>query len=347
MAVKRRRAPAKIRRSATPVIDVHTHIRTPMVSEFVRTHPVSGGPGKQPWPAKSSAAFQNRQAGAVRARHTDPKARLRDMDRMGVDIQVISENLPQSCYWADGAEAAEMARACNDAFAEFVAFRPDRFVAIGVVPLQDVPRAVRELERAVTRLGLKGAVVSTNIRNRDLGEPRFHRFWAKAEALGVPIFLHPQGFTHPDRMQKFFLSNSIAQPLEETLAMASLIHEGVMDRFPKLKLCIPHGGGFLPFYSGRVDRAFEIRPEASENISKPPSAYMRRFLYDTVIFDRAMLTYLVNKVGAGRVMMGTDYPVLLGEQDPVGFIRGTRALSREAKEKILYRNAARLLKIPL
>ncbi len=331
------------RKKSKPVIDVHTHIRVPEVEEFARANPAKGGgPGKADWVSKDSAAFQKSSQKRARSKFVNPRTRLRDMDRMGVDIQVISLNLPQNCYWADGAKGLEVARACNDGIAEFIAAKPDRFIGMGSVGLQDVGRSMRELGRAVNSLGLKGVVVSSNIRNRDLGETRFKPFWAKAQELGVPVFIHPQGFSHADRLAKFFLWNSVGQPLEEALAMSSLIHEGVMDEFPKLKLCIDHGGGYLPFYAGRTDRAFERRPETSLNIKKKPSAYLRQFYYDTVFYDLDMLAFLVKKVGAGRIMMGTDYPLSMGEDDPVGFVKRTRGLSKDDKDKILWKNAARL-----
>lgn len=344
-AAKRRTAQRKIRRRSSFAIDVHSHVRVAAVEEFLRRNRASDGPGQRSWIAESSAAFQERQAKRIRPKHTNPKVRLKDMDKMGVDIQVLSMNLPQSCYRIDGEKGLEVARACNDGIAEFVHTNPDRFVGIGAVPLQDATLAALELERAVSRLDLRGVAISSNIGSHDLGEPDFAAFWAKAEELGVPVFIHPRGFSDPDRLQKFFLGNTIGQPLEEALAMASLIHEGVMERFPKLKVCIDHGGGFLPYYPGRVDRAFEVRPEARVHIKKHPSDYMRRFYYDTVIFDRDMLAFLVHKVGAGKVMMGTDYPVAMGEWDPVGFIRQNRKLSLEIKERLLWKNAAALLKI--
>jgi aminocarboxymuconate-semialdehyde decarboxylase len=339
------KAQRKSQRRSFLAIDVHSHVRVAAVEEFLRKNRAADASGQRSWIAESSQPFQERQAKLIRPKHTDPKVRLKDMDKMGVDIQVLSMNLPQSCYRSEGKKGLEVARACNDGIAEFVNTNPHRFVGIGAVPLQDATLAVQELERAVTLLDLRGVVISSNIRSHDLGEPDFSAFWAKAEELGVPVFIHPQGFSQPDRLQKFFLGNSIGQPLEEALAMASLIHEGVMERFPKLKVCIDHGGGFLPYYPGRVDRAFEVRPEAGVNMKKRPSDTMRRFYYDTVIFDRDMLAFLVNRVGAGKVMMGTDYPVAMGEWDPVGFIRRNRKLSRDAKERLLWKNAAGLLKI--
>ena len=336
------------RRRRPPTIDIHTHVTVPEVAALARKVRVRGsGPGKKDWVSPQSRKEHARQNKAVEAKLTDPKARLEDMDAMGIDIQVLSQNLPTPAYWANAKTGAAIARACNEGIADMVAVRPDRFVGIGAVPLQDVGRSVTELDHLVTKLGLKGVIIPSNVRNRDLGEPLFRPFWEKAQQLGAVIYIHPRGFTHADRLEKFFLWNSIGQPLEEALAMASLIHEGVMEAFPRLKVLIAHGGGYLPYYAGRSDKSFESRPEARQNIRQKPSAYMRRFYYDSVVFDRDMLAYLVKRVGDRRIMMGTDYPRGEVEHDPVGFVSKTRDLSREAKTRIMSANAAKLFGISI
>lgn len=333
-------------RNRYPRIDIHTHVELAEVKELAGKIRIRGsGPGKQDWVAPGSVAEHARQTRAIMPKLTRPKIRLKDMDAMGVDIQVISSNLPNSAYWADGRTGQAVARACNEGIAEFVAARPDRFVGIGAVPLQDIRRSVRELDHAVNGLGLRGVIIPSNIRNRDLGEARFRPFWARAEALGAVVYIHPRGFSHADRLKKFFLWNSVGQPLEEALAMASLIHEGIMDAFPRLRIVIGHGGGYLPYYSGRGDKSFESRPEARANIARRPSEYLRRFHYDSIVFDRHMLATLVRKAGAGKVMMGTDYPRGEVEEDPVGFVTRTRGISRQAKDRIMSLNAMRLFKI--
>ncbi len=329
-----------------PRIDIHTHVAFPEVLALARQVKVRGkGPGKQDWIAPTSKTEHTRQAKALGTKLFKPKGRIKDMDRMGVDIQVVSMNLPTPVFWADGATGQKIARTCNDLMAEFIADGGERFVGIGAVPLQDVNRSVRELDYLVNRLGLKGVAIPSNVRTLDLGIAKFSKFWAKAEEIGVPVIIHPRGFTHDDRIKKFFLWNSIGQPLEEALAMASLIHEGVLEDFPKLKIVMSHGGGYLPYYAGRGDKAFESRPESRENIPHKPSDYFRRFFYDTVIFDRDMLSVLVKKAGDRRIMMGTDYPRGEIERDPVGFVSKSRTLSKESKHRIMSENAAKLFEV--
>jgi len=348
----RKAAPAKAtkpgRAARRPfVIDFHTHVIVPEIDEWVKANSIPGGVGNRPRASGRSVALQQRQNRLIHPKLTDTKTRLRDMDRMGIDLQVLSVNLSHYCYWAEPARGLEIARRCNDRIAEMVADAPDRFAGIATVPLQDPRRAAAELERAVSRLGLRGAVVSSNTEQRELGDKSLDRFWAKAEALKVPIYVHPAGFSHPERLKNYFLWNSVGQPLEEALAMASLIYDGTMDRFPKLKVCIAHGGGFLPYYAGRVDRAFEARPETRTNITTKPSRYMRRFFYDTTVYNPDMIEFLARKVGTGRIVLGTDYPVWVAEWRPLAFVRRIKGLSEAEKEGILGRNAARMLGLRL
>ena len=328
-----------------PRIDVHTHVAFPEILAMAKAIKLHGnGPGKRDWVPPQSRQEHARQTRAIDDKLTDPRARLADMDAMGVDLQVVSMNQPTPCYWANARTGRAIARACNVAMARFVAAMPERYVGIGVVPLQDIDAAVKELDHLVHGLGLRGVQLPSNVRNRDLGEAQFRPFWAKLEALGIPAIVHPRGFTHDDRLHKFFLWNSIGQPLEEALAMASLIHEGILDAYPRLKIVISHGGGYLPYYPGRGDKSYESRPEPRANIRKKPSAYMRDFFYDSVIFDRAMLPALVKRVGAGKVMMGSDYPRGEIERDPVGFV-SKAGLSAAERDRILSANARALFGI--
>jgi aminocarboxymuconate-semialdehyde decarboxylase len=322
-----------------PRIDVHTHVAFPDILAMARSIKLRGnGPGKRDWVPAESRQEHTRQTRAIDDKLTDPRARIADMEAMGVGMQVVSMNLPTPCYWANGRKGAEIARACNERMAEFVAAMPERYVGIGVAPLQDIDATLKELDHLVHGLGLRGVQIPSNVRNHDLGEAHFRPFWAKLEALGIPAIVHPRGFTHDDRLHKFFLWNSIGQPLEEALAMASLIHEGILDAYPRVKIVISHGGGYLPFYPGRSDKAFESRPEVHTRIGKKPSAYMRDFFYDSVIFDRDMLPALVKRVGAGKIMMGSDYPRGEIETDPVGFVSNA-GLSAADRDKILFENA--------
>src|SRR5262249_7480548 len=193
---------------------------------------------------------------------------------------------------------------------------PHRLVGVGSVPLQDAEFAAAELERCVRDLGLRGAIISSQVNGIELGDPVLRSFWAKAEKLGAVIFIHPAGHSAP-RMRRNRLMITIGQPLEEAYAVSSLVYEGVMDAFPKLKILIAHGGGYLPFYTGRHDN--DYRYGRSPQLKGDFSSYLTRFFYDSVLFNPDMLEFLATKVPFSHVMLASDYP--LEENRPVQYVR--------------------------
>jgi aminocarboxymuconate-semialdehyde decarboxylase len=344
-SAKTRKTGAKRRARKPFIIDMHSHVRVSALLDYVKQNPIkANAPGTEDWFAEGSISGLAQRDQGMWPALTDPKVRIQEMDKTGVDVQVISTNFPVTCYWMEPRKGLEAARVTNDTIAEFCATKPDRFVGIGSLPLQDPARAARELERCVKELGLRGAWINSNVRAKDLGEAEFRPFWAKAEALGAPIFVHPLGTTDITRLKKYFLWNTIGQPYEEALAMMSLIYEGIMDDYPKLKICICHGGGYIPYYAGRADHAWERNgAQQQEHARRRPSAYLKRFWYDTVIFDPDMLPYLVKKAGPTQVMLGSDWPLV--KTDAVGYVRKSREIPQAVKDRILWKNAAELLNI--
>jgi aminocarboxymuconate-semialdehyde decarboxylase len=340
-------SPKRAGRSRRPfVIDFHAHVLMPEAVAFAEGHVVQGAPPNDPRIPEEAKRAAREWGEKNNHKMVDFQERLRDMDKAGVDVQVLTPSLVhQYTYWADPETGLKMEKLINDRMAEYVAIAPDRFVGLGGVPLQAPILAVRELERCVQELGLRGVQISSTAGTMELGHPALRSFWEAAEKLGAVIYIHPAGETSP-RYAKFQLWNSIGQPLEEAMAMSSLFYEGVLDAHPRLKLCIAHGGGYLPFYAGRVDRNYLEKPFTRVNMSKSPSDYMRRhFWYDTCLYNQDMLEYLVRKVGSSRIVMGSDYPV--GEAEPVGFITTSRELSPGEKAAILGKNAAALLGISI
>jgi aminocarboxymuconate-semialdehyde decarboxylase len=267
------------------------------------------------------------------------------MDDQGVDIQVLTLSLiSHHTYWAGADEETSyrMERLANDRMAEIIHKYPGRFVGLGGVPLHSLQLAVNELERCMGELGFKGVQVSsTAAGDMELGDERLRPFWKRCEELDAAVYLHPAGVWDL-RYAKHQLWNSIGQPLEEAMAMASLMYEGVLDDFPKLKICVAHGGGFSPYYAGRLDRNYFDKPYLRLKMTCSPSDYLKKsFSYDTCVYNPEMLDTLVDKVGAGRIVLGSDYPV--GEDDPVGFVRRSKKLSAKEKEDILQNNAAKML----
>ena len=341
----RSRSPKRMRGGKTLTVDIHCHISTPECMPLVRD---LFSPEKEPFTFfanPETREINQRLFATLAPKLTSPEERLKDMDSMGIDIQVISPSPAQYYYWTDGELGLRLARMQNERVAELVRAHPARFVGMGTVPLQDVDRAVQELERTVKELGLRAVEISSNVNGMDFDDPRFRPFFAKAEELEALIFIHPIGFTDGGRLRDYYLMNVIGQPLESTVAVSRLIYSGVLESHPSLRICVAHGGGYLPYYAGRMDHAYKVRPECQRSISRPPSTYLHQLYYDTVVYTGETLASLVKQVGSEHVLLGTDYPFDMGETDPVGHIGGVRSLSRADKEKLWGGNAARLLRI--
>lgn len=238
--------------------------------------------------------------------------RLRAMDAQGIDVEALSINP----YWytADRDVARELIRIQNEKLAEACAAHPERFVAFASVALQHPDLAAEQLREGVSRYGLRGAAVGGSVNGEELADPKFHPFWAKAEALGVLVFIHPQASgvasEIPRRLQgNGVLDNVIGNPLETTIALSHLIFEGTLDRFPGLKICAAHGGGYLPSYAGRSDAGCMTFPErCTRTLGKKPSEYLRQLYFDSLVFTPEALRHLVAETGPGQIVMGTDYP---------------------------------------
>jgi len=236
--------------------------------------------------------------------------RLQVMDEQGIDVEALSIN--PTWYRAERDVAERVVSIQNERLAEYCAAHPDRFVAFASVALQFPDLAATQLEHAVKQLGLRGAAVGATVGNDEFAHPKFHPFWAKAEELGVLLFLHPQGT--PDLARRLggngWLANTIGNPLDTTIALSHMIFEGTLDRFPGLKLCSAHGGGYLPSYAARSDYALRIHPEMDTGVKlqKQPSEYLRQLYYDTLIFTSEALRHLAAEVGVGQLMLGTDHP---------------------------------------
>jgi aminocarboxymuconate-semialdehyde decarboxylase len=266
--------------------------------------------------------------------------RLADMDRLGVDVQAISPSPGQYFYFTEPDLGRDLSRTINDGIADAVAKQPDRLVGMGTVPLQSPELAIAEMQRCVNDLGLRGIEISSNVNGRELAEDDFRPFFAAAEELGILLFLHPLGFTHGQRLSEHYLTNIIGNPLESTIVLSHLIFGGVLDAYPGLKLCVAHGGGYLPGYWGRMDHAWRAREDCRQHISHAPSTYLRKVWLDTLVFDKDELDSLIRTHGADHLCLGTDYPFDMAEPDPVGF---HERLEGETRAKILGLNAADLL----
>lgn len=271
--------------------------------------------------------------------------RLQGMDVQGVDMHVLSISPLLFDYHMDPATAVQVCRLANDIFAETVAGHPDRFVAVAHLPMQAPAEAAEELERSVRDLGFRGAIICSNIDGGNLDDKGLAPFYAKMQELDVPVFIHPQNVLARDRLSRYHLGNLIGNPTDTAVAAANLIFGGVLKEFPRLKFYLAHGGGSCPLLRGRWEHGWRVRPEAKIHIQRPPSEYFRLLYFDSLTHSIPALSYLIETVGAERVMLGTDYPADMADDQPVKTIASVPRLSDREKDLIYGDNAQALFKI--
>jgi len=274
-----------------------------------------------------------------------PEQRLQDMDAQKVDVQVVSVALPLVGYHLPPAQGLALAQEVNDEIAGMTRRWPQRFAGLATLPMQDMNLAVKELERAVQTLGLKGAELDTVVNGKNWDEPEFLPLFKAAEQMGALLFYHPQPNNNfvSRFINRYALGNSLGVIVEDTLVTAALIFGGVLDKCPDLKVCIAHGGGPACYGMGRLDRGWQVRPEARVNILHPPSTYQRRLYYDCITMSEPALRFLIDTVGADRVVLGSDWPYVGWDPSPVAWVQSLESLTQAEKDAILWQNLERLL----
>jgi aminocarboxymuconate-semialdehyde decarboxylase len=272
----------------------------------------------------------------------DLDARVALAERQGIDRQIVCLPPFYFAYGAAPERGAAICRAGNDALAAVVARAPHRFAAFGTVPLQSPQAAVAELRRAVEELGLWGVEIGSSVAGAPLDDPALDVFWAACCELGVPVFMHPHHELGGERAVAYYLGNLFGNPSETALIAARLIFAGVFERFGQLNMILAHGGGTLAYVAGRLDHGYRVRPE-TKTIPKPPSAYLSQLYFDIVTHDDALLAYLVERVGAGNVVVGTDRPFDMGIDDPRGTVAKIPGLDDAGRAAILGGNARSFL----
>ncbi|HET7596882.1 MAG TPA: amidohydrolase family protein, partial [Burkholderiales bacterium] len=282
------------------------------------------------------------RTGPVTAAFMDFDERIRIMDRQGVDMHALSLTQPM-VYWADDDLSLKLSIAFNDAVSAAHRAHPERFIGFACLPLQSPSLALEELERAAKLPGIRGIYMATAVRDRELSDRSFFPVYDRIADLGLPIFLHPMMINN-ERLKQYYLINTIGNPTDTAIAAAHLIFGGVLDAFPELEVSLPHAGGTLPILRGRLDQAYRTRPE-SKTIPQPPSAYLKRFTYDTISYSEPIMDDLVELVGAGRIMMGSDYCFDIAYNDPVAIVNGMASLDAHGRAQILWDNAAQLLRL--
>src|SRR6202022_656909 len=287
---------------------------------------------------KTEVRFQ----GPLPYRVVDLKKRIADMDAQGTAVQAMSLTGPMA-HWGDEELSHKLARAWNDGASAAHLEYPSRLFGLLTLPMLFPDRAIDELNRASKLPGIRGVYMGTNINHRDLDDPLFEPIFARIEALDLPVFLHPLQVVGGQRTAPFNLSNILSFPFDTAIAACHLIFGGVLDRHPKLQVCLPHAGGVLPILIGRIDQGWKVRSEL-KHLPQAPSTYLQRFTYDTITHSKPIMEFVIKQVGAERVMVGSDYCFTMGYDRPVQFLAQVDLTSTQRK-MILGANAERRLKL--
>ena len=326
-------------------IDIHAHI--------VPGHVTGLGSGGN-WHGYTMEQGDGGQHALVRSGRTTPlvpklmftpEQRLADMDSLGVDVHVLSTWTRLYHYDLPDDVCIATSKDCNDYLAELVKEWPDRFSGLATLPMQNVGAAIAELERSMTQLGLKGAQINDHVNGTPMGEEEFLPFWQAVEQLGALILFHQSeaDTVVKYRTNNYHLNNTIGNLADRTITFASLVFGGVMDKHPDLKICFSHAGGYTAFGAGRLDRGWQVRPEARGNLQRPPSKYLSDFYYDCLTHSEPALRFLIDTVGADRVLLGSDWPFDMAVDSPVEWINAMASLTHAEKEAIISTNLADLL----
>jgi aminocarboxymuconate-semialdehyde decarboxylase len=326
-------------------VDVHTHILPPAWPDLRQRYGYGGFVQlEQTGPGCGRMTIDGRLFRDVHDNCWDPRCRLEDCDRHGVHVQVLSTVPVMFSYWAQPRDAHDLSRLLNDHIAEVVRQFPRRFVGLGSLPMQDPDLAIRELERCVNELELQGIEIGTHVNAWNLDNPVLFPVLERAEQLGAAVFVHPWDVLGKERLQEHCLIWLVGMPAETSQAICSLIFGGVLDRLPSLRLCFAHGGGAFPGTLGRIERGHQARPDlcAVRNAHSPRN-YVNRLYFDSLVHDADVLRLLLRQAGAERVALGTDYPFVLGEDEPGHLIESLDDVSEETRARLLAGTALEFL----
>jgi aminocarboxymuconate-semialdehyde decarboxylase len=323
-------------------IDLHSHVIPEPVLAAMRAQPelyrskiVTEG-GKQ-WFTRGKAKFE------LIPEFYDGLAKCEAMDRMKVDISYISPGPQAFCYWLGEADAARSAKLVNDGIAGMVAQNPDRLRGMATLPMQHPELAIAELERVVKELGFRGAEIATNVQGEELAHPKYRAVLKRAEQLKVVLFTHPENIGATGRLDCYYLTNLIGNPLDTTIMAANLMFSGALDDLKDLKILLPHAGGFLPADIGRFEWGHGCRPDTAIDTKTKPLSLLRRFWFDALAHNPTAVRFLIQQVGADRVVLGTDSPFDMGDLTPVDNVEKVPGLTATERERIYYKNAEEFL----
>ena len=324
-------------------VDVHAHWYPKRFLELLAREGAAYGLEWKETEKGPQFRIGNLITGPAGPKFTDLDARLQAMDEQAVAVHALSVSQPM-VYWAGRELGMKLSASFNDECAAAHEKAPERLYGLAMLPMHEPDLARRELERVKKLPGIRGVYMATAILERELSDEAFFPVYEALEGLGLPMFLHPVFVIGEDRLKKFYLTNLLGNPFESAIAAAHLVFGGVLDRFPRLEVVLPHAGGAFPWLVGRLTRGWEKRAEL-KTMKQAPTAYLRRFWYDTIGYSDAVLEYLVKNVGEDRIVMGSDYCFPIAYEQPVRNVMDHPRLELAAKQAIVAGNARRLLKL--
>jgi aminocarboxymuconate-semialdehyde decarboxylase len=324
-------------------IDFHNHVIPARMIDAIAQMPDAIAARVEGEGARRKVVHAQGYAYPLFAEFHDPQAKLESMDRMGIDVAVISPAPPMFYYWADADVAVKAARLVNDGIADMVAANPARLRGMATIPLQHPDAAIAELERVAREHEFRAIEFGTSVEGVQLAEPRFRPILRRAQELRVTVFAHPSYVGAKTGLECYYLTNLIGNPLDTTIMLANLMLSGALDELPDLRLCLAHGGGFAPYQIGRLAHGHGVRAEACQHTQTSPRALLSRLYFDSLVFDPQALRHLIDLVGADHVCIGTDAPFDMADMHPADTIAAVPRLSAMERDEISFGTALRLL----
>jgi aminocarboxymuconate-semialdehyde decarboxylase len=325
-------------------IDIHAHIMPHQATDLANGGEWHGYT-MQTGDGQNVLTRRGKEAHLIPKMMFTPEQRLADMDSLGVDVHVLSTWTRLYNYELPTGDCLAIAKDCNDSLGQLIKQWPDRFMGLGTLPMQDVNAAITELDRSMTELGLKGAQINDHVNGLPMGEDDFLPFWKAVEEMGAVILFHQSesDTVVKYRSNNYHLNNTIGNLADRTVTYASLVYGGVMDKFPNLKICLSHGGGYTAFGAGRMDRGWQVRSEARATLAQPPSRYLSDFYYDCLTHSEDALRFLIDTVGIDQVVMGSDWPFDMAVDSPIEWLNGMSSITQDERDAIIKTNLAELL----